>query len=237
MPDNLISFEDAQREFISVRALELQKLGASTADITVTKQSLNPSDRDGLVSPGIGDLIPGFVEIVPYDQPVSGNTRYKVEILPVELIPAYEGSRAIAFYGTPTRFRISWDAWDEGDVEIWYDPVEDITQITSATDLVFPQAFWVFLIKKTALNLVRVAKFKLIALDPVEFRNSQKLLLDSFAHFEGSIADQVRVWEQEFNKHRSTDLNAQPHLRRTNDEVLSRGYNNVSGFNPLDLIG
>lgn len=236
VPESLLSFEDAMREFLSVRALELQKLGISTTDITCTKHTLYPTERDGLVSASIGDMIPAFAELAPTSDS-TGNSRYKVEILPTELVPAYEGSRVIAFYGTPTRYRLGWDSWDEGSLTLWYDPIEDLTQMTAATDLTFPPAFWTFLFKKSALNLVRLLKLKLATLDPISVSNNKANIVAVLGMFEESLFEQVTEWQAEFRKFLNLDLNSQSHLRRTSDEIRARSYNNVSGRDPLDLAG
>jgi hypothetical protein len=234
MPDNLISFEDACREFISVRALELQKLGVSTTDITVRQQTINPSSRDALYPQVYGeDMVPGWVELIPTNQ--VGSERYKVEILPADLIPAYEGSRAIAFYGTPKRYRLAWDAWDEGSLAVFMDPVEDITSISLSTDVSFPPNFWVLLFKKAALKLVKVALMKLAIVDPTEFRQSKQEIKQALSAFASMIAQEVQEWEKEMRRSRSLDFNAQPHLRRSNDEIRARGYDNISGTVPGDF--
>lgn len=237
MPEVLMSFEDAEREFLSVRALELQKLGVSTTDITVTKSTLNATQRDGLLNTSEGDgMIPAFVELTP-DSSTSGDDRVKVEILPVELIPSYEGARAIGFYGTPGRYRLAWDAWDEGTLTIWYDPVEDLTSIGAATDISFPPNFFTYIFKKTALNLIRVAVAKLMIVDPAQFKESKGNITAALSAFEKSIDRQVGEWEHEFKKWRNLDLNSSPHLRRTNDEIQARGYNNVTGHIGGDFAG
>lgn len=234
LPESLLSFEDAQREFISVRALELQRLGISTTDITVSSRQIIPNERDAALTPVFGaGMLPAFVEVVPRGSS-NDNERYKVEILPVELIPDYEGARAIAFYGTPTRYRLAWDAWDEGPMIVWYDPIEDITQIGTSTDLTFPPAFWTFLIKKAALNLARVAQLKLVVLDSSRHRSNAGAISATFGAFVASLSAQVQDWEREFHKFRNIDLNSQPHLRRTNEEIKARGFNNVTGYDPLD---
>lgn len=236
MPDVLINFEDASREFLSVRALEMQKLGVSTTDVTVTKTTLNVSTRDGAVptTTGVG-MIPAFVELTTFDS--SSSARHKVEIVPTELIPSYEGSRAIAFYGTPTRYRISWDSWDDGTITLWHDPIDDLTQFESNSEVPFPPNFLMYLVKKTALNLVRVARFKLAIIDPASYRQSQANISSALGGFEASLAGQVADWSAEFKKWRNLDLNSQAHLRRTHDELDAAGFNNVTGNRPLDLIG
>ena len=237
MPDNLVSFEDASREFLSVRALELQKLGVSTADFTVTKSVLNASTRDGLVTPSFGeDMIPAFAELTPRDSS-DENYKYKVEIISADLIPAYEGTRSIAFYGTPKRYRLAWDAWEDGTLTIFYDPVEDITSIGQASDVTFPSAFWTMLFKKAALNVVRLAIFKLAIIDPAEFKSTKADIERSLQSFVALISPQVAEWEHEFRRHRSLDMNTQPHLRRTQDELALADYHNVSRANPLDFVG
>lgn len=237
MPDNLVSFEDASREFLSVRALELQRLGVATTDYTVTKSTLNASDRDGLLSPIFGeDMIPAFAELTPIDSS-NENYKYKVAIITPDLIPAYEGTRAIAFYGTPKRYRLAWDAWDDGTLTVYYDPVEDLTAIGQSSDVSFPAAFWTMLYKKAALNLVRLAIFKLAIIDPAEFRTSKMDIERSLNSFVALLAPQVAEWEAEFKRYRALDLNTQPHLRRTQDELSLADYHNTSRANPLDFVG
>jgi hypothetical protein len=236
MPDVLVSFEDASREFISVRALELQKLGVSTTDVTVTSTTLNATAREGALPQNIGiGMIPAFVELASYDS--TSSVRHKVAIVPTEMIPSYEGSRAIAFYGSPGRYRLSWDAWDDGVLHLWADPIEDLTAFTSTDEVAYPPNFLVHLFKKTALNLVRVALFKLAIVDPASLRNSQANISTALNNFQMSLAAQVADWEVEFKKWRNLDLNSQAHLRRTHDELDAIGYNNVTGNIPLDLIG
>jgi hypothetical protein len=237
MPEVLVSFEDASREFISVRALELQKLGVSTTDVTVTKSTLNASSREGTVpaTTGVG-MIPAFVELTLNDSGVP-DARLKVEIIPTELIPSYEGSRAIAFYGTPMKYRLSWDVWDEGTITLWHDPIEDLTQFTSNSDVTFPPNFITYLFKKTALNLIRTAVLKLALVDPASLRQSQANIGTALSNFQGSLAAQCSEWEVEFRKWRNLDLNSQRHLRRTQDELALSDFDNVTGSSPLDYIG
>jgi hypothetical protein len=236
MPDSLVSFEDAAREFLSVRALELQKLGVSTTDITVSKRTIYPTERDALltVTDGIA-AIPAFVELTLRDD--TSDRRSKVEIVPTEAIPGYEGSRAIAFYGTPQRYRLSFDAWDEDGITLWYDPVEDITAVTLATDLTFPANFWTYVVKKAAINIVRVGILKLAVLDPAHYKANKKDIAAALQAFASLLAPQVVEWEMEFKKFRNLDLNSQAHLRRTQDEIMAGDFDNVTGNIPLDFIG
>lgn len=235
IPENLLSFEGAKREFMSVRALELQKLGIASTDITVVKQVLTPSSRDEVFPGGVGaDIIPAFVEVQLLSALANQDeTRYKVEIIPVELIPAYEGARVIAFYGlNPKRYRLGWDAWNEGELTLWYDTIEDLLTITGNTDLAFPQAFWTFIVKKTALNLIRIIRFKLAYNTPSEIKNTVPQVTSALNLMEQSMIAQVAEWQMEFRKYLNIDLNTQPHLRRTNDEIKRRDYNNVTGAYP-----
>jgi hypothetical protein len=238
MPESLIGFEDAMREFMNVRSLELQKLGMATTNITATSLSLTPTTRDELLSPVVGaGAQPAFVEAIPSGGSTDNGYRRKVEIVPLSVLPTYESSRAISFYGTPMRYRLAWDAWNDTELIFWYDPVEDMTSIQAASDLTFPANFWSFIVKKTALNLVRLAKFKLTITDRSALRAQKQDIIGALGMFETSLAVQLSEWQEEFRKFLSRELNQTPHLRRTNEELQAQGYNNISRNNPLDWVG
>lgn len=240
MPDNLISFEDAVREFLNVRGLELQKLGMSVSDVTLTKQTLNPSARDEALPIGFGDdCIPAFAVATPN----SGSDTWsaKVAILPMDTIDSYEGSRAIAFYGnTPKRIKYAWDVWDcDETVVVYFDPVEDMTTwtidpATQAPEVVFPPGFLPMLFKKAALNLIRVALVKLALVNPAEYISGKGDIFTALKMFENSIAAQVAEWDFEARRFRSLGRNQQPHKRRTFDEILAADWDNTTNNNPLD---
>lgn len=233
VPESLLSFEDAQREFLAVRALELQKAGIAASDVTVTKQTVSPSMRDDIVPPGFGNVTPAFAELAPFSDS-TGNLRYKVEIVPIEDVPSYEGARVIGFYGNnPLRYRIGWDAWDEGDLYLWYDPIEDISQINAGSDLSFPTAFWMFAVKKTALNLVRVLRLKIALIGPDGFNDRMPQANNALDALEKSLFMQCGEWQLEWKKYLNLDLSTGPHLRRSNSEIRARGYHAISGKDVL----
>ena len=222
IPEELLSFEDAKKETIQVRALEMQKLGISDTDRTVTSDTLGATQRDDAMPVKFGDFIPAFVEIRINDR------TEKVEIVPVESIPELEGARCIAFYSN--RYRLAWDAWDEGEIYLWFDPIEDLSGITGKSGITFPQAFWTLLVKKTALNLIKVIRLKALHIG----KSDREELNTILSMFEKSLNASLSEWEQEFFKWRNIDFNAGPRLRRTNEEIMARAYNNVTGRVSLD---
>lgn len=225
MPENLLGFEDAMREFLAVRALELQKLGISGTDKTVTSTSLAPTVRDAALPGGFGDITPAFVQLADAGDS-TGNTVSKVEIVPIEDIADYEGARAISFYGNPMRYRLAWDAWLEGTVYVWSNPILDLSAVTETTVMTFPPAFWTLLYKKTARNLVRIATLKIafqVSDDP-----GLSTVAAALAVLLDSLSAQTVEWEREFRKYTNLDLNAQPHLRRSIEERWARGVNDIT---------
>jgi hypothetical protein len=222
MPEHLLGMEDAAREFMAVRALELQKLGISGTDKTVINAALGPTRREDLVPGQFGHCTPAFAQLAPTD----GSARVKVEIVPIESVPHYDGSRAIGFYGNPLNYMLSWDAWEEGEVYLWGDAAEDLTTLSMGSDIVFPEAFWVYLFKKTALNLVRIANLK------ISFQLSDDAslapIIPALAALREDLTVQCSEWQKEFKKYTNLDLNTQPHLRRSVDELWARGSHEVT---------
>jgi hypothetical protein len=238
LPDGILTYADASTEFLSVRALELQKMGISSTNVTSDHIVINPPSREGLLPtyPSIPyvDVIPSFVELIPKNISTNSYIRYKVEIVPVESIPEYEGARAIAFFGMPRKYRLAFDVWDSGSLDLWYDGVEDITTKDVTSDVTFPPAFWTFLFKKTALNLISKAMLRLSYNTSPQTRKLAGDLTNGLKMAAEGLAMQVKEWELEMMKFRNLDLNTQPHLRRTHEEILLSDYNNITGFTPGD---
>src|SRR6185369_896835 len=120
---------------------------------------------------------------------------------------AYEGSRVIGFYGTPTNYRLGWNAWEEGVLNLWYDPIEDITAVTESSDLSFPPAFWIFAVKKTAANLIRTLRLKTMMVNPDEFKDRLPLIMNALNLHEQSLGVQCLEWQTEWKKFINMDLN------------------------------
>lgn len=236
LPETILSFEDAKREFLYTRALEIQKLGIADSNKTVTSAKLVVSSRTGLLllpdDAGDADIFPAAVEF----QPTGTTGRQKVVIIEVDDIPGYEGDRAIAFFDNPMKYRLSWDCWKTGDLFLFYDPIEDITTIRGADTLKFPLAFWTLLTKKTAFNLVDMIRLKLAWLQRaeeheqtrVEVRGQIPALLGALASREAKLAVQVQEWEREFRRWINKDLSQGPYLRRNQMEINARAYRDVS---------
>lgn len=234
IPAHLLSFEDARREFLQVRALELQKLGIADTDKTVQSARLMPSSRNGAVPSSFGDITPAFVEYSPTN---TTNVFEKVEIVPVEKIPEYSGGRAIAFYGSPLRYRTSFDFWTSGAITIWYDGVEDLFSVSGGDELAFAGAFSTYLVKKAAFNLCGTMLLNLAFSAAPEEDERMKIIVGVLKDFQSTLAIQVAEWQKEFRKFTNAPLNTQANLRRTNDEIAARNYNNVTRSSPLDYVG
>lgn len=232
LPDVVLSFEDARREFLQVYALEMQRLGISDTDRTVTEAVIETDARDEQIK-GV-ERLPAFAEFHPSTAP-NENYREKVEIVPLEMIAEYEGSRAIAFYGHPLRYRAAWDFWKHGTLYLFYDPVPIIESVAGADDISFPRAFYTYLVKKAALNLVPVARLKLAFLAPEEQKEMLPVILPVLASLEASLAMQAAEWARQFELYRNKDGNETARLRRTNDELQFSNYKNTTGRNPLDF--
>ena len=231
IPEELLSFEDVKVQTSQVRALELQKLGVSDTDRTVTKDTLGATQRDDVLPPKFGSVIPAFAE-VQYNQQTDPTRREKVEIVPVESIPELEGSRCIAFYGEPMRYRLAWDSWNDngGIVYLWFDPIEDISSSLGSQDKIFPEAFWTLIVKKAALNVIRIVRMKALHID----KNDREELNSILSMFEASMIAQIGEWERQFQIWKNLDYNSGPRLRRTLEEIMDRSYDNVTGREPLD---
>lgn len=235
LPDPILSFEDCRREFVSVMMLKLQEIGISDTDRTTAYVAWTESARQGIVPTSFGPLSPAFVEFHPTGS--EANWRDKVEIVPVEDIPSYEGSRAIAFHDLPLRYRAAWDYWNSGTMYLWFDPLPNLETITAEKNVLFPVAFMTYLIKCTALNLVEVVTLKLAWLAPEEQRELIPIIAPSLTRLAARLESECEAWKKEFRKYINLDSNQSPRLRRTWDELKARGYNNVTGNNPMDFIG
>lgn len=236
--ESICSFEDAKREFLQTRALELQKLGVADSNKTVTSAKLVVASRTGsLVLPdnaGDPDIIPAAVEF----QPTGSTTRQKVVIVEVDDIPGFENDRAIAFFDNPLKYRLAWDSWTYGDLYLYYDPVEDMSAIAGGDTLTFSLAFWTLLTKKTALALCSMIHLKLTWLAREEERaqtayvgsraSQTPPLLGALAAVEQKLMMQVQEWDREFRRFINKDLGQGPYKRRTQMEINGRGYLDVS---------
>ncbi len=233
-PEHLLAFEDVKREFIRVRALEMQKLGIADTNKTVTTTTLDLSGelRTGTLST---DMIPAFVEIHP-TQATYTNQQEKIEVVPLEEIASYEGSRAIAFYGTPLKYKLAFDAWEYGNVTLYYDAIEDYTDWAGDDNVTFPPNFYIYLECKTALSLADLFALKLAYLFPNDQKEQLQLIMNRLDAFKQSKLAYTAEWQAEFKKWKNQDLNQQPRLRRTQTEIWQRNYNNVTGFNALGYI-
>jgi hypothetical protein len=221
LDERLLAFEDAKREFLYTRALELQKLGIADSNKTVVIDELATAARDGeLTMPeGLASMMPAFVEF-QYNN--TTGARSQVRIVAVEDIPNYEGSRAIAFYGEPLRYRLSWNAWEQGDLYLGYDGIENPSAVGGANDLAFPPAFWTFLVKKTAFNLIDIIRLKLSFLMREEEADQMKAIASALDSKEQKLVVQTQEWSKEFARWINKDLNQQPILRRSNEELWAR---------------
>lgn len=232
-PEHLLSFEMVKRKFTRVRFLEMQKLGLSDTDKTLTSATLDTSNetRDGLLS--TGDIYPAFVEI-HLNSSSNPESKEKIEIVPLEDLPTFEGSRAIAFYGTPMRYRLSFDAWDQGTITLYFDDIEIIDDLSGTTTVTFPPNFLIFLEKKTKLGLIDDLRLSLAWKMPAEQKEQIPLINSALDALQQSTLVEVAEWQKQFEKWKNKDLNEQPRLRRTNAEILSRGYGNVTRNSPFE---
>jgi hypothetical protein len=232
LPDTLLSFEDARREVLQTYALEMQKLGISPTNRTVGEKILSHDERVGLLPENMN---PAFCEFHS-NLAETDETREKVEIVPLDHLPTYEGSRAIAFFGTPLKFKAAWDFWDYGTLYLSYDPIPQIGLIKGSDSIVFPPAFYTLLVKKSAANLVPVVQLKFSYLAPEEKRELMPVILPMLKNLEAKLDGQTKEWEKEMKKFTLSDLNQGAHLRRTNDELQARSYHNITRRNPLDFL-
>lgn len=228
IPETICSFEDSKREFLSTRALEIQKLGIAESNKTVTSARLDVSSRTGLLlmpdDMGDADIFPAAVEY----QPENTTARQKVVIVEVDDIPNFEGSRAIAFYDSPVKYRLAWNSWDDGDLYLFYDPIDDLTTISGTDTLKFPLAFRTYLFKKTAFNLLDLIRLKLAWLDREEEKEQAVKIDAALKMLEMKLANQVSEWAREFRRWINKDLSQGPYLRRTQMEINARAYRDTS---------
>lgn len=228
VPEELLSLEDARREFLYVRSLARQKIGIADTDKTVTSTPLTVTQRDDALPPNLQHIIPAFVEY-EHNFPISPNDLRRVLIVPADDIPNYEGARAIAFYGEPLRYKLSWNAWEDGSLTLYYDPVDDLSAISGDDDLPFPMQFHTMLVKQAALKVTDIIKLKMTFLDRWEEKDRAERLLGVLGGIEAKLLLQVSDWENEFKRWINKDHNEGPITRRTNEEIQARGYNDVGG--------
>lgn len=232
LSNNLIQFEDVAREFLQVRSLELQRLGISDTEKTVVHKTIKTGQREGNMA-AYGNFTPAFCEYIP-NNAVSPDLRYKVAIIPVDQVPEYEGGRAIAFFGNPRKYRAAWDFWENGEIDVWYDPIDDINTLVGSSDMAFAPNFDTFLVKQTQFNLIPLACINLAVNGTVEEEAKSKAIERALDKMGEYLQPQLAKWEKEFRKYLTRDYNTQKHLRRTQDEILAQNYGNVSGNNPTD---
>jgi hypothetical protein len=227
IPAEILTFEDARREFLSVRSLALQRLGISDTDKLLTDRIVTGGQRTGML-PAFEDHIPSFVEYERSNPTTINPAPEKVEIVPLDKIPSYEGGRTIAFYDNQRRYRTSWDHWKNGTMRIWYAPMEDLAQVRGADDADFMTAFTTFLVKQTAMNLTSIIRMNL-ALQADSEQDLQRLTLigDALSALQITLLPQVEEWKRAFKQYVNKDLNTQPHLRRTQGETTT--FDNVTG--------
>lgn len=235
IPEHILSFEDVKTEFLGVYSTMSQKLGIADTDKTVSEVELSLTSRDELLNLSIGEMIPAFCEIQLFNAPTS--TRLKVEIVPPEDIPSYEGSYAISFYGEPVRARLAFDAWTVGTLYLFADNVPDLSLLRGSSNISFPTAFLNLLEEKTRLFVIDKLRLKLAWIQDKEIEVRLPLIMSALDKMEQSALAKVGELEMEFKKWRNKDLNETPHLRRTNDEILRRSYNNITRTNPLEYVG
>ncbi|MBX3288371.1 MAG: hypothetical protein KF855_03405 [Acidobacteria bacterium] len=228
VPDELLSLEDARREFLYVRSLAMQKMAIADTDKTVSSTSLNVTQRDGVMPDS--NIIPAFVEYLPNNPIYGDEEQRRVLIVPADDIPNYEGSRAIAFYGSPLRFRLAWNVWEFGTLKLYFDPVEDISDISGEDEVPFPVQFHTMLVKQTALKLTDIIKLKLTMLDRWEEKDRSERLLGVLGGIETKLLLQIADWENEYKRWINKDQNEGPILRRSNEEIMARGYNDIGGW-------
>jgi hypothetical protein len=233
IPSNLLSYHDVAREFLSVYSLEMQKLGISSTNITVKYSDVNLTTREFTVTsiPGVtGDFIPAFVEF----NEKNTTTPKKVEIVPLSILPTYEGARAISFFDTPLKARTAWDYWKNGTLRIYYDPIPKLETINYGDGIVFPPNFNVYLVKKTAFFLIKVIRIKTMTYQPDYPGFSLEGFINALNMFEQTLGLQLQEWQEEFRKFKNIDRNFQPRLRRSWDEIHLLDYDNVTGNIPTE---
>jgi len=229
LPAHLLQFEDARREFLEVRALQLQRLGISDTDKTVQKVELSAFGRDGTLPDDLAVGTPAFAEFYHYNNYANPDTREKIEIVPVEQIPEFEGSRVIAFYGSPLRYRAGFNFWDSGTISVWFDGVDELLNATGDMDAGFAPAFITYVVKQAAMNLVPVARLNLSMNSLPEEGERVPFIMEALNGFERNLAMQTEHWHKEFKKYVGSGLNTQSRLRRSNFEIKARGFNDLSG--------
>lgn len=239
IPAELLAFEDARREFLYVRQLELQKLGIAPSNKTVTSSILDVSTREGTLELADDncDTEPWAIDVAFVEfQPTGGtiDERIKVTIVGVEDITNYEGARAISFYGNPLKYRLSWDSWDHGTLYLYYDPVEDIETLTDLSDcgnenaITFPLQFWQLLSKKTAFNLIDVIRLKLAFHQRPEEKEQTDLINNALTKMEQKLALRIAELDREWRRYINRDLNQQTYMRRSIIEMSARRANDAS---------
>ncbi len=234
IPENLLSYESVKRQFVRVRALELHKLGISDTDKTVVEGTLDVTTRSGAMPSKYQDIgiIPAFVELKPTN---ATTRREKIEIVPIEQIADFETSYAIAFYGTPMQYKLSFDAWDRGEIYLFYDPVEDWDALVGSDSIVFPPNFLIYLECKTATLLIKQIKFNLTFKKPAEYTDEHiGMILSGLEELLQTKMVELGDWERQMKLWRNKDGNENPRLRRTADELQYSDYRNVTGNQPLD---
>lgn len=234
IPSPILSFQDVAREFLNVYMLEMQKLGISNTNITVEYFDVTSPSREFNLRNVIGkDVFPAFIEFYP-----NNSIRIdKVEIVPLDKIPTYEGGKAAAFFGNPLKIKLSWDYWKDGKLRIYYDPIYDLTSTDLAENVSFPPNFIPYIVKKTAYYLIGLILLKASTLSYVDSDFNLQNFVSAMNAIKENLNTQIIEWSEEFRKFKNIDRNFQPRLRRTWDELQGMSYDNVTGNYPLKNEG
>lgn len=125
-PPEVLSLEDASDFYLSALDFYLQKLAGTDHFAGGRSQLWSPGGKTGALGGQTPQTIPGLVEI-QIDE--TGERWAPIPILNVDDISSMEsvGRYAVAFFGQPVRYRLSWDPTQASDVlRHWTEPDAEI---------------------------------------------------------------------------------------------------------------
>lgn len=198
LPECMLSMEEAANAFLRTRKFYWQQIGTSAQDMRVRRILLDTTahEREFELPGGIeSDAFPAFAEIEVAIE--SGGERAPVDIVPREALLRREGERALSVFDFPIRARLAWDAWDDGDVYLFYDPSARLEGDLD-TEIVFPYEYLEMIEQKSAYDLAALAMVKEQQESFNMDRPANEGLIRGLGALSQTFAANIQRWEREW---------------------------------------
>jgi hypothetical protein len=188
-PADVLSFEEATDFYLSALDYYLQMLtGSDNFQASGASVPFVPPTKIGQVGGQFPSTIPGYVEVqASADRDIWSG----ISIVNVDDINDFEGvgRRAIAFYGQPVQYRLSWDPTLHADtLRLWYSP-DSLGAQTLQDTPPLPRTFFQNMVPMRATVIDALAQ--LILKDPTRYQAFVSLKM-------GTYSNQLQQWDEQF---------------------------------------